>query len=323
MNHHHWSGALGAAALFAFAATGALAHVTFEVQEAAADAPYKAVARVGHGCDGQATREIRIRIPEGVLDVRPMPKAGWQLKTIEGDYAKSHILHGKPVSRGVREVVWTGGELPDPFYDEFVFRSRISGELAGQTIYFPVLQECTAGRAHWVEIPSPGQDADRLTFPAASLRVGATSVTGSTTVSRSKKAGPLVIDQPWSRATPGGAKVAGGYLRITNTGGEPDRLIGGSADFAGRVEVHEMSNVDNVMRMKALDQGLVIAPGQTVELRPGGLHIMFLDLKRPLKEGETAKGVLVFEKAGPIELEFVVRAMGARGDDGAAHGHKH
>src|SRR5690606_11444702 len=83
------------------------------------------------------------------------------------------------------------------------------------------------------------------------------------------RVGAIEIEAPWTRATPGGAKVAGGYLMITNKGSAPDRLIGGSATVAGRLEVHEMSVVDGVMRMRPLKDGLEIAPGATVELKPG------------------------------------------------------
>jgi len=134
------------------------------------------------------------------------------------------------------------------------------------------------------------------------------------------KIGDLKIDHPWTRATPGGAKVAGGFMTITNTGSQPDRLIGGSAVAAGIFEVHEMKMEGNVMRMRALDKGLEIKPGQTVELKPGGFHVMFMDLKTPLKEGESIKGTLIFEKAGTIEVEYKVEARGSSGGHG---GHNH
>ena len=99
------------------------------------------------------------------------------------------------------------------------------------------------------------------------------------------KAGDLVISQAWSRATPGGAKVAGGYLNIENKGAAADRLIGGSADVAGKFEVHEMAVKDGVMTMRPLDKGLVIEPGKTVKLAPGGYHVMLMDLKGAAQAG--------------------------------------
>ena len=92
------------------------------------------------------------------------------------------------------------------------------------------------------------------------------------------KAGDLVITQVWSRATPGGAKIAGGYLTIENKGAAPDRLVSGSGDFAGKVEIHEMAVNNGVMTMRPLDKGLPIEPGKTVKLAPGGYHLMLMDL---------------------------------------------
>jgi copper(I)-binding protein len=124
------------------------------------------------------------------------------------------------------------------------------------------------------------------------------------------KIGALQIETPWLRATPGGAKVAAGYLRITNTGSEPDRLVGASMPLAGRGDVHEMSMQDGVMHMRPLAQGLTIAPGDSVELRPGGLHLMFLDVKGALKEGDDMQVTLTFEKAGSIPVTFPVGGLG-------------
>jgi periplasmic copper chaperone A len=133
------------------------------------------------------------------------------------------------------------------------------------------------------------------------------------------KAGDLVITQAWSRATPGGAKVAGGYLTIENKGTSADRLIGGSGDVAAKIEVHEMAANNGVMTMRPLDKGLAIEPGQTVKLAPGGYHLMMFDLKEPLKQGEKVPITLEFEKAGKVKLSFDVEGLGAQGP-GAAPG---
>jgi copper(I)-binding protein len=131
------------------------------------------------------------------------------------------------------------------------------------------------------------------------------------------KAGDLVITQAWSRATPGGAKIGGGYLTIENKGSVPDRLIGGSADVAGNVQVHEMAMNSGVMTMRALDKGLAIEPGKTVKLAPGGYHLMLLDLKGPLKQGDKLPVTLEFEKAGKVKLTFDVQGIGAQAPAGA------
>jgi copper(I)-binding protein len=147
---------------------------------------------------------------------------------------------------------------------------------------------------------------------------------GGTALAHDFKAGALKIDHPWSRATPGGAKVGGGYLTIENTGATADRLVSISAPaIAGRAEIHEMAVTNGVMTMRPLDGGVAIAPGGRVEFKPGGYHIMFMELKQPLKQGDSIKGSLTFEKAGSVEIEFKVEAIGARGsaDEGAHKGH--
>lgn len=137
------------------------------------------------------------------------------------------------------------------------------------------------------------------------------------------KAGPLTIAHPWSRATPGGAKVGGGYLTVTNSGTEPDRLVGGSTPVAERFELHQTTVTDGVASMRPVEGGLVIRPGETVELKPGGTHVMLVNLKGPLKEGSCFPGTLTFEKAGAVPVEFTVQALGASGNAGGHAGHQH
>ncbi|HRD77448.1 MAG TPA: copper chaperone PCu(A)C [Hyphomicrobiaceae bacterium] len=124
--------------------------------------------------------------------------------------------------------------------------------------------------------------------------------------------GPIRIDHPWSRVAPEGFKVAGGFMRITNTGKEADRLIGGSFIHAARLEVHEMAMKDGRMVMNELAGGLEIPPGGSVLLRPGSFHVMFMELKQPLKSGERIKGTLVFAKAGAIEVEYLIEPLGTQ-----------
>ena len=127
------------------------------------------------------------------------------------------------------------------------------------------------------------------------------------------KLGNLTVTSPWTRATPGGAKIAGGYLKISNSGATPDRFIGAKSAVADHAELHEMSMSDGVMKMRPLPNGLEIKPGETVELKSGGYHLMFMDLKQPLKAGESFKATLQFEKAGSLEVNFAVNALGASG----------
>ena len=135
------------------------------------------------------------------------------------------------------------------------------------------------------------------------------------------KVGDLTVEAPWTRATPAGAKVAGGYLKVTNNGAVADRLLGATTDISGRVEIHEMAMNNGIMQMRPLNAGLELKPGQSVELKPGGYHVMFMELKRQLKQDETVKATLKFEKAGTLEVIFKVGAVGA--SRGASTPHHH
>ena len=136
----------------------AFAHVTLETAQAQVGSGYKAVLRVGHGCEGSPTTAIRIRIPEGIVAVKPMPKPGWKLDVVTGKYPKTYNLaHGVKMSEGVTEISWSGGNLPEAFYDEFVFTATIADDMkAGQAVYFPTVQQCEKGVHRWIEIPPAG-----------------------------------------------------------------------------------------------------------------------------------------------------------------------
>jgi len=136
-------------------------------------------------------------------------------------------------------------------------------------------------------------------------------------------AGSLKISAPWARATPKGASIGGGYMKITNTGSAPDRLVGGASDVSSRFEVHEMSMDNGVMKMRPVGQGIEIKPGETVEFKPGGYHIMFVGLKNGLEKGQHVKATLEFEKAGKVDVDFTVEGIGAQtGGDNAMPGMK-
>jgi copper(I)-binding protein len=163
----------------------------------------------------------------------------------------------------------------------------------------------------------------RLLLMSIAIACVLSSVAAAPARAEEVRAGDLVITQAWSRATPGGAKVGGGYLTIENKGSAPDRLIGGSADVAGTVQIHEMAVNNGVMTMRPLDNGLTIEPGKTVKLAPGGFHLMLLDLKNPLKQGDKLPVTLEFEKAGKVKLSLDVQGVGAQAPtaDGNAGGH--
>jgi uncharacterized protein YcnI len=164
--------ALGAAGAVVFTCA-ASAHVTLESREAPVGAPYKAVLRVPHGCDGAATITLRVRVPEGMIAVKPMPKPGWKVETVSGKYPKTYsYFHGAKLSEGVVEVSFSGGSLPDAYYDEFVFTGFIAGDLEpGTMLYFPVVQECEKGVHRWIEIPAAGKSSGDYPEPAPALKL--------------------------------------------------------------------------------------------------------------------------------------------------------
>lgn len=310
-----------AGATLAAAAAPALAHVTLERAEAPAGTTYKAVLRIGHGCDGKATRALRVQIPDGFYNAKPMPKPGWQLETRVGPYARPYDNHGTPMTQGVREIVWSGGELPDDWYDEFVLRGTIGPEVApGATLYFPTVQDCDGAVADWTDA-SGNDDAPN---PAPALQVTAAEA-GQAGHAHGHAApspvvlGALSITDAVARATPPGAPVGGAVLTVANGGTQDDRLVSASSPVAGRVEIHEMAQEGDVMRMRALPDGLPIPAGQTVSLESGGRHLMLMELKAPLVEGETLPLTLQFEHAGTVELPVTVGPMGARGASHAGH----
>lgn len=291
----------------AVASTSVQAHITLEQKEATIGGSYRASFRVPHGCGNAATTKVRVTIPEGVVSVKPMPKSGWQLAMAKGKYDKSYAVYHGTVSEGVKEVTWSG-QLPNDYYDEFVLSAYLTDALVpGKMLYFPVVQECETGVNRWVEIPQDGKTMADYKEPAPGVMLVMSSAKA-----HDFKVGDLTIAHPWTRATPSGAKIGGGYLSITNNGKTADRLIGGSLIAAGYVEIHEMKMDGGVMKMRPLEKGLEIKPGETVKLEPGGYHLMFMDLKEPLKLDQMIKGELQFEKAGKIAVEFKVDAIGAK-----------
>jgi hypothetical protein len=135
--------------------------------------------------------------------------------------------------------------------------------------------------------------------------------------------GAIAVEKAWTRATPKGAKVAAGYLTIRNDGEEPDRLVGARAEFARKTEIHLMNMVDGVMQMRPVRDGLQVMPNSTVALEPNGYHLMFMELARPLAEGETVSGALSFERAGEVPVSFAVMGLGAQAPDAKDHDHHH
>ena len=157
----------------------------------------------------------------------------------------------------------------------------------------------------------------RLACAALALSV----IAAGPAVAHDFKSGPIEVVHPWARATPPAAKVGGGYAEIRNSGAEADRLVSATAEIAGRVEIHEMAVKDGVMTMRPVDGGVAVPAGGAAALAPGGYHLMFMELKRPLAAGDSFTGSLTFEKAGTVPVTFSVEAIGCTGPAHGAGGH--
>lgn len=309
----------------AFSTSPALAHSSLEAGQATANSMYKAVMRIPHGCEGKPTIAVTIDLPEGVIAAKPMPKPGWKVETVWGAYGKTYDYYGTPMSEGVTQIRWSGGELPDEFYDEFVFRARLTGDLAGTTVAFPTTQFCPEGaQVAWVEIAAPGQDPHDLPHPAPTLMVVAAEKSGhghGHGGMQMAQAEGLSIEAPFARATAGPARNGAAFLTVKNAGGDADRLIGAKATVADHVELHTHLHENGVMKMRQIE-AVDVPAGGMASLQPGGDHIMLMGLKAPLKEGESFPLTLVFENAGEVTVDVTIGGVGAMegSGDGSHHG---
>ena len=319
---------LGLAALLsACVAAGAEAHVSFLDKEATQESTILATLQVPHGCDGKATTEVRVKLPEGFVFAKPQPKAGWELEVIKGDYQKTYDNHGDKVKTGTVEVRWKNGSLSDDFYDTFVIQGKVSGVEAGTALAFPVTQMCGKAVEAWDQVTKDGGDPHGLKSPAPILKVVAgedhghdhddmagmdmTGMSAAAPAGEAVKAGDLEISGAFAKAMLPGQPVGGGFFTVKNDGKADDRLLSVSSPVAGEVQIHEMVTKDNVMRMRQLKDGIAIAAGETVKLEPGNLHLMFQKVKTPFKQGDTVPVTLTFEKAGKIDL--VLQVLSAQG----------
>jgi uncharacterized protein YcnI len=143
------------------------AHVTLEQATAPAGSYQKLTFRIGHGCDGAATRGLTVTLPENVIGAKPMPKAGWKITTVDGKLSVPVESHGRAITSAVREVSWVGGPLPDAYYDEFVMQVKLPDEPG--KLYFRVVQQCGKVNVAWDEMP--GDTSVKLKAPAPMLEV--------------------------------------------------------------------------------------------------------------------------------------------------------
>ncbi|HSV45287.1 MAG TPA: copper chaperone PCu(A)C [Ramlibacter sp.] len=291
--------------VLASAAAAASAHVSLEQAQAEAGKPYRAVLRVSHGCEGSPTRALSVQLPPGFSQAQPLPRPGWT-QAIQGS-----------------EVRWTAATpaaaLPAAQRGEFVLEG-----LAPTTpgvAWFKVQQDCLAGSLSWVQLPASGASTEGLKTPAVPLQL--LSAREFAALAQA----PVQVEGAWVRATVPGQQGTGGFMKLKAR--EATRLVGVSSPVAGVAEVHEMKHEGGVMRMRALD-AIELPAGQVVELAPGGLHLMLMDLKQPLARGASVPVTLHLRNAAGVasqlELSLPVRdrAPGASaGDPSPAPAHKH
>lgn len=148
----------------------------------------------------------------------------------------------------------------------------------------------------------------KIVFASALTLASIAGIAGSD--AHEVKLGNLVIHHPWSRQSPMAADVAAGFMTITNTGTEDDRLVKATSDISATAQIHDMKMVGDVMKMEELPDGIVIPAGGSVKLKPKSLHIMFMGLKQQVLAGEEFSGTLTFEKAGTVKVDYEVAAPG-------------
>ncbi len=158
----------------------------------------------------------------------------------------------------------------------------------------------------------------KLPLIAGALSLSFALPGAATLVAHEYTANTVTVSHPWARATPPGATVGAAYLEIAASKKGDDKLIGGRSEIAGRLEIHTHERDGDVMKMKQV-AALPVKAGKSVVLKPAGDHVMLMDLKRPLVEGDLLKLTLTFEKAGDVEIEATVEPVGAKGPHGMDH----
>lgn len=290
-----------AAALLA-AAVAASAHVTLPRGGATVGSDYDAAFRVGHACEGaKATTGLAVRLPKGFILSDAQARKGWKLAVQK--------------NAGDGEVRWTAenpqAALPASERAEFVLRGKVPGTPG--TLWFKVKQTCDVGSVDWAEVPAAGQTTAGLKTPAARLEVVAQGVA------------TVDVRDAWVRPSVPGQSGTGAFMKLTAPTGS--RLVGIATPAAGVAEIHEMKMEGDTMRMRELPRGLELPAGQTVELKPGGYHVMMMDLKQALAKGTTVPVTLRFEDAkgqkSTLELKLPVGAPEGADAAAPAHQHKH
>jgi copper(I)-binding protein len=284
------------AAASALLAGTAFAHVSLPPGPAVAGSVYEAAFRVGHACQGaQSTTGITVRLPRGFMLQDVPARPGWKI-----DIDRS----------GDGAVRWTADNaaqaLPGKEKSEFVLRGKLPAQSG--PLYFKVLQTCDAGSADWAQLPTEAKADAKSDFPAARLLVVALG------------SAPVEATGAWARASVPGQSGTGAFMKLA--AGSPLKLVGVSTPAAGVAEVHEMKLEGDVMRMRALPV-LALPAHQTVELKPGGYHLMLTDLKQPLAAGQSIPLKLTFEDAQGQRSTLAVQVPIMAGPAGDAGAHRH
>lgn len=274
-------------------AAPAFAHVSLQQAQADGGSSYRAVLRVGHGCEGSPTTAISVQLPAGFDSAQPQARAGWTQE------------------RRGNEVSWTAASkqaaLPATTKGEFVIDTKLTASPG--PLWLKVRQTCGQRRIDWVDLPDRGTATEGMKTPAVLLQVRAPVA--------------VKVEQAWVRPSVPGQQGTGGYMLLTARQGL--RLVGVSSPAAGVAEVHEMKMEGDVMTMRPL--GVLDLPaGKTVELKPGGLHLMLMDLKQPLAAGSSVPLTLLLKDGKGVESRLETQLSVGHAPPGAApvaHTHKH
>lgn len=273
-------------------AVAAHAHVTLPPGGATAGTVYPASFRVGHPCkDADATTAIRVQLPQGFEAIEAVPRAGWKTTMTR------------------TEVAWTadgpGSALQGKERAQFTVRGKLTSTPG--TLWFKVLQVCDKGSEDWAQVPT--KDGEKPEWPAARLEVLAPGIA------------PVDFRDGWVRTTVEGQRSTGVFGKLTS--GVGGRLVGASSPWAETVEIHQMKMDGDVMRMRAVSGGLDLPPGETVELRSGGYHLMVMGLNRAVTVDQEMPLVLRFvdREGRASERSISVRARAGSAAPEAEHHH--
>ncbi len=281
-------------------AGAAFSHVSLETKSAPAGSTYKAVLQVGHGCDGASTTALSVEIPPGFRSAKPMPKAGWTVTTLTAALAVPYDNHGKSVTSDVARITWKADSkkaaLPDAHFDQFTLRGSLHD--APGPLWFKVLQTCEKSRNDWSQIPVSGTSTKGMDFPAALLDVVSAQGTGPSPVAAAAPAEAVQVQGAWVRTSVAGQGGTGAFMKLTAQNAM--RLVGVTSPAAAVAEVHEMKMEGDVMKMRAVS-GIDLPAGQAVELKPGGYHLMLMQLKQPLTVGATVPLTLILKEPSGAE----------------------